>query len=174
MFSFGFKIRSMGFFRGFIIPDSLRLFVDGNAGSPFALKQNNANESRLVAPVWLANILRIARFVNYSKVGKPVVGLVAVDMVNQPFGPLAGHVQPNQSMCLVNFAFYADGAISKFVDVSGNIANMNTLGCSFNPSKLSGFGVIMKNVFKFLDGKISNKHRGSPELVSYINTGVTS
>jgi hypothetical protein len=171
-FTFGFKVSRMSFFGGCKISDAVRLVVDRNVCSPLVVVFNNPHKPRFVSSVWLSYVLRIARLINNSKVAESVVSFVAVDMVNQPVRPFSGDVKPCQPMSLVNLSVESDSDIAKLVGVSSDITNMNAFGGSFQPSKLSGVGVKMKNLFKLIGGKVGNKHGESPELVSYINTGI--
>ncbi len=171
-FTFGIKVGSMSFLGGFKISDAVRFSVYRDACSPFVLKTYYSHKARLVPSVWLSYVLRIAGLIDNSKVAKPVVRFVAVDMVNQPVRPFSGDIKPCQSMRLVNLPVESDSDIAFSVNCASNITNMNALGGSFQPSKLSGVGVKMKNLFKLIGGKVGNKHGESPELVSYINTGI--
>jgi hypothetical protein len=153
--TFSGQIRFVRFFGGFKIPEPMRLAFVRYVCAPLVLKKYNSHETRLVAPVWFSDVLRIARFVYNSKVGKSVIVLNAINMVNKALGPFAGHVQPCQSMRFVNGAFVANGAVANaFFAAPRYVAFSHALGRAYFPRKDARIWTVGQNFAKFIDSHL--------------------
>lgn len=171
MFTLRIQISLMCFFRRSKIANSPRFFVNGNAGSPFVLKQNNTHKTRFVSFIWSAYIFGVASFINNTKINQSVVGFNSVNVINQTIRPSSMCVQPRQTMGFIDFLFKAYCGVAKLIGVTRNISNMDSFCCAGKPSKNSCVSVIMQQFTQLIRGKIS-RHIIKPLQCFNINTGI--
>jgi hypothetical protein len=154
-FTFSGQIRFVRFFGGFKISEPMRLAFVRYACPPLVLKKYNAHKTRLVTPVWLSDVLRVARFVYDPKVGKPVIVFDAINMVNKAIGPFAGHVQPRQPMRFVNSAFVANSAVADaFFAAPRYVAFLYAFGRAYFPRKDARIRTVGQNFAEFIDSHL--------------------
>ena len=149
--TFSRQIRFVRFFGGFKIPEPMRFAFICYARAPLTLKKYDAHKTRFIAPIWLSDILRVARFIYNPKVNKSVVVFDAINVVNKAFRPFAGHVQPRQPMRFVNDPFVANSAIpNAFFAAPRYIALPHTFGRAYFPRKKPRVRAISQNFAEFI------------------------
>ena len=151
--AFSSQIRFVRFFGGFKIPEPMRLAFVRYVCTPLVLKKYDPHKTRLIAPVWLSNVLRVARFVYDPKIGKSVIIFDAINMVNKTLRPFAGHIQPRQSVRFVNGAFVTNGAVANaFFAAPRCVAFSHAFGWAYFPCKNARTWTVGQNFAKFISG----------------------
>jgi hypothetical protein len=112
IFALRFKINLMRFLGGSVVAKPFGFTIDGHTGTPLILKPNHTHETRFVSAIWLTDILRITIRTHIAQVFKSVIRFGSVDVVDQPCGPRASHIQPRKSVRFVNAAFNPNGNVT--------------------------------------------------------------
>jgi hypothetical protein len=94
------KVGSMSFFRGSKRPKVDRLVVDPDARTPSVrvIRRKDACKTGAVPPMWSALVFDVHLSGDAAEVVKPIVGRVAVNVVNIAFGPFSVSKQPSQAV----------------------------------------------------------------------------
>lgn len=171
MLALGNQVRMMGFFGRQIIAKPVSFLVGSDAGPPLVLKPNHAKKTRFVAPIWSANVLRVAAQVNDTQIAQSIVSFSPVDVVNKTVRPDAMRMKPRKSVRFVDFLFYAYSNVAKFVGIARNVANVHGFARPCNPSKNSGVVVVMKKLTNFFSRDAIN-HAGFPFVRHNVNAGI--
>ena len=154
-FTFSNQICFVRFFGGFKIPEPMRFAFVRYACAPLILKKYDAHKTRLIAPIWFSDVLRIACFVYNSKIGKSVIIFDAINVVDKAIRPFAGHVQPRQSVRFVNGTFVANGAVADaFFAAPRYIAFLHAFGRAYFPRKKTRIRTVRQNFAKFIDSHL--------------------
>ena len=91
-----------------------------------AILENSENACGLVVPLCFTLVLNVLRLRYIAQVFKTIVRSIAIDMVNLTLWPASSHVQPCQSMALVQFAVNRRDDIAIPGHTAGNLALRNS------------------------------------------------
>ncbi len=158
----------IGFVREFWTAVSTKMgkvFFVANVRRPFAPFQPTsyfgyAKEPRRDPFIRTPDVLEVDALLNVSKVGKSVVGSVAVNMVDAKLRPLTGYVQPSNAVQAVLPIVNP----SPYVSASGinSTSNAFRVGDFCAPSKNTSVLVVVKKFADALCGKINLSHAVVP------------
>lgn len=87
-----------------------------------AILENSENACGLVVPLCFALVLNVLRLRYIAQIFKTIVRSVAIDMVNLTLWPASSHVQPCQSMALVQLAVNRRDDIAILGHTAGDLA----------------------------------------------------
>ena len=109
--------------------------------------EHTKSAGRFVVLLRLALIFNIRLFRNIAQIFKPIVGTIAVNVVNLTNRPISGHVQPHKPVALVDFLVYGSDnvPIGSCASSNGTLARSRLFQST---DKVSGFGAIVENFFE--------------------------
>lgn len=147
-----FKVSLMRFFRGLECTKVLSNAVKPNCCLPLAAVVDNSKQPRGAVCSRSALVLHVLGVGYFTKIGKPVVAWVAVDVVNKLFRMYSMNIEPSQPRRLVLNVIDIDGRSSVLSAVSGN-ATSKCHSATNAPSKNTSFRIVVKQLFESLLGK---------------------
>jgi hypothetical protein len=146
----GLFVSSMRLFWGGMTSKVNHLFVKGNLSligfgfQPFFI--NNTLKAMLVGCNTVGPVLTKRR---QSEIGKPIVRLNPIDVINLIERPLSGHVEPRKAMGgkMSSVNFKTD--VSAMMHITRNPTNADSRPW-FRPSEYPCFGVVIEHIKKIL------------------------
>ena len=173
MFTLGFNVRLVGFLRRCVFAKPMRLSVDSDVGTPFVLKPNDTQKTRLIAFVRAVDVLRITVRANNAQIAKPVVIFAPVYVVNKPFGPCAMHMKPRQTMRFINAAAKAYGNVAKLIRRAGHVSNMHGFRRALTPRQSSCVSVVVQKLSDLFRCNFAFGHEALQLMSLNLNTETT-
>ena len=155
MFALGLDISLMRLFRRKEVAKPMGFAGYGYAGAPFTLEMYHADKPRFVSAVRAPDILRVSGWVNYAKIVKSIVMLIAIYVVDKALRPFAVCQQPRNTMGLIYFPFIAYSDI-RGRKVSSFIADLNRARRPCNPREAARVRVVMKNGTEMLSSNVGH------------------
>lgn len=147
-----FKVSLMRFFRCLECTKVLSNAVKPDCCLPLASVVDNSKQPRGTIGPRSALVLHVLGVGYFTKIEKPVVAGVAVDVVDKLFRVCSMNIQPSQSSRLVLNIVDIDGGSSVLPTVSSNATGQRHATPN-TPNKYAGFRVVMKQLFESLLGK---------------------
>ena len=145
VFLLGNNIGFMRRVRSFKQPKPYGLVVNFDFRQPLAVFAAHTGKSAFVAARrFVPCIFHVA---NRTQIAPPVVGAVAVNVVNLFGRPLPGHIQPSQSVRQMQCIINADDNVA-ITHFAPSFVAQTAPPSRFSPSKLACFGAIMHQRFK--------------------------
>lgn len=120
--------------------------------APFTLMCGNAQKSGVVGFSRLAHVLKIAKPRNLAQVGKRVVLLVSVFVVNVMRRILTNHVKPCKPMGESFFVVDGDSPVAGNGWTASAFANKIRSACVLYPNKPACAGVVFENGSEMVSG----------------------
>lgn len=126
----------------------------------------NAHDSKFVVGMSLPSIFHVASEGHVAEIGNPVVALDSVDVVDHLNRKSSMNIQPSKAMSLKSIVGDFYYAIPSGIYVSsGNDACISASRAARNPSKNSGFWIVMKKFAQAFCGKIGVSHDAVLSLI---------
>ena len=147
-----FKVSLMRFFRGLECTNVLSNAVNPDCCLPFAAVVDHSKQTGGAVGSRSALVLHVLGVGYFTKIGKPVIAGVAVDVVNKLFMVCSMNIQPSKTRRLVFNTIDIDGGSSVLPAVSSNTTGQRHATAN-TPNKYAGFRVVMKQLFESLLGK---------------------
>lgn len=126
--------------------------VHHNLHAPFTLMRRYAQQTNFVGFSGAAHVLQVFRPRYFSKIGKAIVLLVAVFMVNMAKRKRAGHVQPRQPMRKPFLIVDCDGPIAHICCAARAFADKIRARFVRSPNKFTRIGVVSKDRSNMVSG----------------------
>jgi len=120
--------------------------------APFILMRRHTQQANFVGFSSAAHVLQIFRSRHFSKIGKTIVLLVAVFMVNMAKRKCASHVQPRQTMRKSFLIVDCDSPIAHICWTARAFADKIRPRFMRNPNKLARIGVVTKDRSDMVNG----------------------
>lgn len=124
---------------------------------------SDAKDSASAVSPRALHVLRVLRPRCFAQVGNPVVGPVAVNVVNHTCRPRAIHVQPSKPMRWVQRAADVDADVPVMLALAAS-GSAHKVGSklAFEPSEHPRIRVIVQQFAQTRDGKIGGSHDAVP------------
>lgn len=152
MFTFKLQIFLMRFFWRIKIAYSDVFSVKRNLRSPFSLVGANAQKTSFVGFCCFSHILQIAKSSNLTQIGKRIIQLVSINMVNMVFRCAASYIKPCQSMRQSFDVMNSNRQISCALDRTRSFSNKIRSVMVFTPSKNAGLRVVIQRFTQMFNG----------------------
>lgn len=151
--------------------------IDRNNSAPLVrslFSLMNSKKSVCLVFVRFALILTIHLHGHIAQIFKSVVTCVAIGVVNRPFWVAARHVEPRQSVGLVNNAINRDVEVSALLWTAGNLPDFNSAAGLHKPRKNTRLWIVVKKFAQTLRGKIGLSHDALLLLIGQRPVSVSS
>ncbi len=161
MFALGRQICFMRLFRRVKPTYERRHAVGADARAPsFAASKfrNTKQAARLVSVMRAFLILNVARCGHIPKVVKRIVSRVAVNVIDITSRPIAGHVEPSQSICSVAPFVDPHYQVAFWISVACQRAGNNLTARFYTPSKCAGFRAIVQQCTQLIVSDVERRH----------------
>ncbi len=173
VFSLGSDVGRVSFFCRSEPSKRDSLAVDSDSRLPAATRIKTCADQSFSSHC-LAHVLQICAARNIPQIGKAVIRLFAIDVVNVLPRLLPSHIQPGQSMSVMLRSINANRHVSRCVDNACNSSGAGTPAKSKSPPKHAGIGFVLKNLAQTLRGKIGLSHEALQLLIGQRPASVSS
>lgn len=160
--AFGGQIGGMGKLWGVEYAKVGELPSRHNACSPPVALLPDAKVSGSIVGLRVPLVLHIFGLRNIAKVDEPVIGRVAVDVVNDAARPASGHVHPRNPVREVNLPVNRHLNAPGRILVSDNVANESNLPYTLSSGKNTSLRIVMDKLAKAICCNIGLDHAFAP------------
>jgi len=154
MQTFQFQVSLMRFFWRIEAAFANAFAICHNLHKPFSLMRANAQKSRFIGFSCRTHILQIAKSGYFSQIGKRVVQLVSVDVINVPLWHLSSYVKPSQSVRQSFDIVNCNRNVPRAVCRPSSFSNKIGAAMVFAPSKNAGLRVIIQRFAQMFNGNV--------------------
>ena len=141
-FAFRLYVRIVGFLRRNKMAESKFFTIDHDGRSPLISMSGNTEKAAFVSNVSMSYVLQIDGMRNIAQIDKSVIGGLSVDVVNRVLRPIAGHVQPCQSMRKISLRINVKKKMPTTNVCPGGLANIR-MNYFRAPNENPRLGVVM-------------------------------
>jgi hypothetical protein len=162
----GFDVGVMRFFRACKRADMYAPINGIDGGSKFTPRPAYAKKPGTVPALWPVPVLRVDSGACVTKIGNAIVSAITVNMIDLALRPLAVHVQPNESVGIVNSAVNTYSNTAAFVSRKTNWCALRLpfWGCKLDLEN-SGIWIVVQKFAQTLRGKIGLSHDAVLSLI---------
>jgi hypothetical protein len=154
MFTFKLQVFLMRLFWRVKTACANTLTINHNLRSPFSLMGANTQKSNLVGLSCFSYILQIAKPSNLTQIGKRIVQLVSVNVVDVTIRHVAGHMKPCQPMGQSLNVVNGNRNVSSTMNRTSNFSNKIGTAMVFKPNKNAGLRVVTQRFAQMFNGNV--------------------